>query len=124
MTMNNNNNLYLLASDHLTGLARVMFEALSENEPILAQEMKREARTDYLNTNEYLTEDQYQEVISIQYDYKANQHLLQLVKREDTKYLRGFKEALRAAGQNSLLPYMLYSKSLVKRGSRNCVSIK
>ena len=68
--------------------------------------MKRPAIQVYLRQHEYLTEEQYQHVIDIKYDRKANEYLLQLIRDESPKYLQGFKDALRAAKQERLVSFL------------------
>ena len=91
---------------HLHSAHRRRFQHLSEHEEFLAEEMNRAAMQDYLRRHEHLTDEQYQHVIAITYDKKANEYLLQLIRQESPEYLQGFKDALRATKQERFISFL------------------
>ena len=90
-------------ADHLPIYERSRFQKLIDNEESLSQQMKRESIQDHLRSHGHLTEEQYQHVIGIKYDQKANKYFLELIWSQPRAYLDGLKEALLAARQQQLI---------------------
>ena len=84
----------------------IIWTGYERNEERLAEKMRHSAIARNLFLNDYLTVKQLQDIIESRTAYKANNYLLQIVKRNPEDMLMALKKALVDVGQEELVPLL------------------